>query len=101
MIPNLLILKRTKFVLWLPRITDPPPRLVIGTFQPANPPALASRQAHDLEEVPGHAGLWRIEAANCGLTDQQVYHYWFEVADSHPSSDGPADTLHRPDGIYG
>jgi pullulanase len=86
--PDLLVPKQTKFVLWLPRFTDPAPRLVIGTFQPGNPPALASRRTHDLEEVPGHAGLWGIEVADCGLIDQQVYHYWFEVADSHPSSDG-------------
>jgi pullulanase len=62
-------------------------QVVIDTFQAGNPPSLASRRTHDLEEIPGHAGLWGIEAADCGLIDQQVYHYWFEVADSRPSSD--------------
>lgn len=87
MVSDLLMLKRTKFVLWLPRNTDPAPKLVIGTFQPGNPPALVSRQAHDLEEIPGRAGLWGIAAADCGLKDKGVYHYWFEVTDSHPSGD--------------
>ncbi|MDP9696708.1 UNVERIFIED_ORG: 1,4-alpha-glucan branching enzyme [Arthrobacter globiformis] len=88
MIPDLFILKQTQFVLWLPLITDPVPRLVIGTFQPGNPPVLSSRKAFDLKEDPARPGLWAIQAADSGLEDQQVYHYWFEVADSHPSGDG-------------
>lgn len=43
---------------------------------------------HDLKEIPGCAGLWGIEAADCGLIDREIYHYWFEVTDSHPSRDG-------------
>lgn len=88
MIPDIFMLKRTKFVLWRPQHTDPVPRLVIGNFLPGNPPTLASKKVHDLEEIPGCAGLWGIGAAACGLSDQHVYHYWFEVTDSHPSRDG-------------
>jgi hypothetical protein len=42
----------------------------------------------DLNAIPGCAGLRRIEAAECGLTDGQVCHYGFEGTDSHPSRCG-------------
>lgn len=88
MIPDLFRLKRTKFLLWLPHNTDPAPSLVIGVFQPGNPPSLGSRQVHSLKDLGGGLGLWGIEASECGLVDGQVCHYWFEVTDSHPSRDG-------------
>lgn len=85
---HLFALKRTAFVLWRPRVTAPPPRLVIGPFEPGNPPSLPDRLELDLEPVPGHPDLWQIEAARCGLTECQTYHYWFEVSDSSPFGDG-------------
>jgi pullulanase len=88
MIPDLFRLKRTQFLLWRPHHTDPVPRLVIGVFQPGNPPSLRSKQVHDLQEIGGGVGLWGIEASACGLIDGQVCHYWFEVTDSNPSRDG-------------
>lgn len=88
MIPDLFRLKQTKFLLWRPRNTDPVPNLVIGVFQPGNPPSLRSRQVHALKEAGEGLGLWGIEASECGLMDGQVCHYWFEVTDSHPSRDG-------------
>ncbi|MDP9984843.1 1,4-alpha-glucan branching enzyme [Pseudarthrobacter oxydans] len=88
MVPDLFKLKRTKFLLWRPLNTNPAPRLVVGVFQPGNPPSLRSQRVHDLKEIPGCAGLWGIDAADCGLIDGQVCHYWFEVTDSHPARDG-------------
>jgi len=83
---NLLGLKKTAFVLWLPYNVNPePPTLVIGQFQAGNPPSLANRQVFPLTQ---QADLWSIEAAQCGLADGQVYHYWFEVSDSSPTRDG-------------
>jgi hypothetical protein len=66
-------LKWTQFLPWRPRNTDPAPKLV---------------QVQDLKAITGCAGLRGIEAAECGLTDGQVCHYWFEGTDSHPSRGG-------------
>jgi len=79
---GLLERKTTHFVLWRPRETAPPPVLVIGTFQPANPPVLAGEQRFELQPSPLGSDLWEVAAADCGLQDGQVYHYWFEVQDT-------------------
>lgn len=85
---HLFELKKTMFVLWRPLNTWPAPRLVIGWFQPGNPPTLTNQQTWDLSELPGQPGLWGIEAWRCGLADGNVYHYWFEVTDSNPQRNG-------------
>jgi pullulanase/glycogen debranching enzyme len=38
-----------------------------------------------LTKVPGFDDLLAISAADCNLTDGQVYHYWFEADDSDPT----------------
>jgi pullulanase len=81
-------LRRTMFVLWRPWHTWPAPRLLLGWFRAGNPPALVQQLSFDLAELPGHPGLWGIAAADCGLGDGNVYHYWFEVTDSSPYRDG-------------
>ncbi|MEO7276102.1 MAG: alpha-amylase family glycosyl hydrolase [Vicinamibacterales bacterium] len=88
MIPDLLIRRRTAFVLWRPQLAAVPPALVLGTFQPGNPPTLADRREIALTLVPGTTDLWAVSAAACGLIDGTVYHYWFEVTDSSPFRDG-------------
>ena len=80
--------RRRAFVLWRPHATGAVPRLVIGQFAAGNPPTLGDRREIALEQLPGHDDLWSIPADRCGLTDGQVYHYWFEVTDSHPWRDG-------------
>jgi 1,4-alpha-glucan branching enzyme len=72
------------FFLWRPAHTNPPPQLVIGRFQPGNPPALAGRRDFDLAPLPDFPDLWAVAAEQCGLADGLVYHYWFEVGDSRP-----------------
>jgi pullulanase len=79
---HILDLKRTAFVLWHPRKTDPAPKLIIGQFQPGNPPSLADQKEHQLKPLPEHPDVFAIDAAACGLMDNTVYHYWFEVTDS-------------------
>ena len=81
-------LKKSAFVLWSPHRINPAPTLVIGQFQTGNPPRLASRQEFPLTQQEAHPDLWSIDAAKCGLSDGQVYHYWFEVSDSSPTRDG-------------
>jgi pullulanase len=80
--PYLLRRKRTHFVLLRPRNTQPTPRIVIGVFQPGNPPSLSSQQIFDLANSPAASDLWEIKATDCNLLDGQVYHYWFELRDS-------------------
>src|SRR4051812_28103032 len=85
---NILIRRRTAFVLWRPLLVDVPPVLIIGNFQPGNPPSLANRQSFPLTLASGTTDLWAVSAASCGLVDGTVYHCWFEVTDSSPFRDG-------------
>src|SRR4051794_21148013 len=87
--PDLLTRRQTAFVLWRPGVQDPPPHLVIGTLQPGNPPAFAEQARLDMRQVADNPDLWELPAANCGLQDGTIYHYWFEVTDSDPRRDGP------------
>jgi pullulanase len=85
---NLLTRKQTSFILWRVGNTNPPPELVIGQLQIGNPIKLINEQRFPLQLVPGFTDLWEMPAANCNLTEGQVYHYWFEVSVSKP---GPTD----------
>ncbi len=82
---DLLDRKKTQFVLWHAKSSTNPPVLVIGTFQPGNPPALANSTRFPLAPVSGFGDLFAVAAADCQLTDGQVYHYWFEADDSDPT----------------
>lgn len=85
---DLFTLKQTAFVLWRPAVTLPVPKLVIGRFAPGNPPSLANRREFNLTQDSGKPDLWSVAAAACGLTEGDVYHYWFEITDSSPTRDG-------------
>src|SRR5262245_54556586 len=80
--------QETHFVLWRPAGPLPPPRLVIGRFQPGNPPALTGRREFPLSPADGFDDLWAVPAEQCDLADGQVYHYWFEVTDDDPDRTG-------------
>jgi glycosidase len=84
MLADLLARKRTHFVLWRPRHSDPPPALVIGRFRRGSPPRLVGERTLPLAPAAPHIDLWQIAAADCGLRNGRVYHYWFEVEDSSP-----------------
>jgi len=79
--------KKTHFVLWRPKAVTSAasPNLVIGQLNAAVPPVLTGVQTFPLAPSPlSTAGdLWEIGAANCNLIDGQVYHYWFDVADTN------------------
>jgi len=81
-------LRATSFVLLRPHDTDVAPKLVIGQFQPGNPPTLAARRQFDLTPLPDRPDVWTIAATDCGLAEGEIYHYWFEVTDSNPDRDG-------------
>jgi pullulanase len=87
---DLLQRKRIYFVLWRPAITSPPPALVVGTFRAGNPPSFALLSRLDLAPSPVSADLWEVATAACGLVDDHVYHYWFEVTNANPKTPSPA-----------
>jgi len=76
--------RRTHFVLWRPKNTNPAPVLVIGQLAAGNPPTLANPVTHALSPNPTFPDLWEIPASACGLVDGMIYHYWFEVTDGSP-----------------
>jgi pullulanase len=79
--PYLLRRKRTHFVLLRPRNTQPTPQVVIGQFQPGNPPSFSDQQVFDLKNSPAASDAWEIKATECNLVEGQIYHYWFRVRD--------------------
>jgi pullulanase len=79
---DLLNRKSTHFVLWAPGQTAP--KLVIGTLQFGAPPFLTGKQSLPLKAVGGVHGLWELAPADAGLTDGNVYYFWFEVDDTKP-----------------
>lgn len=86
---NLLEKKETAFVLWRVGNSTPPPTLVIGQLQAGNPMTFEQHEKpFELRQVAGFSDLWEIPAAECNLTDGQVYHYWFEVSVNHPERPG-------------
>lgn len=87
---DLLQRKRTHFVLWRPGSVNPPPALVIGTFIEGNPPSFQPLNRFDLAASPVSADLWEVAAAACGLADNRVYHYWFEVTNVNPKTPASA-----------
>lgn len=79
---NLLDRKASHFVLWAPGQSQP--TLIIGRLQYGAPPVLTGTQTFAMDAVAGLSGLFEIAATSCGLTDGEVYHYWFEVDDTRP-----------------
>lgn len=90
---DILTRKQTAFVLWHAGAAASPPQLVIGRFQAGNPPQLTGQQSFALAPIAGFTDLWAIAASACGLAEGKVYHYWFEVNDTHPGR--PATTRIR------
>lgn len=80
---DLLVHKRTHFALWRPAVTEPAPRLIIGTFAPGDPPTLAQVQTFSLSLSAKRPDVWDIAARDCLLENGKIYHYWFEVTDSN------------------
>lgn len=77
--------RKTHFVLWgLKSSTTYIPQLVIGEFLAGNPPTLINQKKYPLKLVSGFSDLWEVSAAECNLSDEKVYHYWFEVQDTDP-----------------
>ena len=85
---DIFTMKEKNFVLWRGATSNPPPQLIIGKLQPGAPVALVDEQQFNLQQSADFPDLWTIPASQCNLTDDQVYHYWFEVTDTHPERSG-------------
>jgi 1,4-alpha-glucan branching enzyme len=77
---DLLSRKQTHFVLWRPRQTEPAPALWIGVVNHSG----MSQTLEQLRLIPLHPDpvfpeLWQVAAADCNLSDGQMYHYWFKL----------------------
>src|SRR5947208_11603452 len=81
---DLLARRTSHFLLWRPNESVTPPLLVLGRFQPGNPPTLTDERQFTMKRAAGVSGLWQIAAADCGLADGDIIHDWFEVEDTHP-----------------
>ena len=87
-ITNIFTRKEQNFVLWRVAQTTPPPKLIIGQLKPGAPITFQNEQQFALRQATDFADLWEIPAAECNLTNGQVYHYWFEVTDAHRKRTG-------------
>jgi pullulanase len=91
--------RKTHFVLWgLKSPTTYTPQLVIGEFLAGNPPTLTNQKKQPLKLVSGFSDLWEVSAAECNLTEEKVYHYWFEVQDTDPEK-SPSSPIYINDPI--
>ncbi|HKP85488.1 MAG TPA: alpha-amylase family glycosyl hydrolase [Blastocatellia bacterium] len=85
---NIFVRREKSFVLWRALPGAHPPELIIGQLQLGPPVAFVNEQRFALQRSPEHPDLWLIPAGDCNLVDGNVYHYWFEVTDSHPQRSG-------------
>jgi 1,4-alpha-glucan branching enzyme len=85
--PPLTDLRRTNFVLWLPKPVSDAPCLVIGVYAAGSPPTLAEERRLPLSPSGSSKEVWQLSAAECGLREGEVYHYWFETIDTLPYRD--------------
>ncbi|MBW4679504.1 MAG: alpha amylase [Microcoleus vaginatus WJT46-NPBG5] len=79
--------KNTHFVLWRPGSLEPTPALYIGTFKTSESPTFDNFKEIPLKQSAQFSDLWEVPAQDCGLTDGQVYFYWFKVRDTAPYSE--------------
>ncbi len=92
---DLLNRKKTHFVLWRPGASEPVPTLYIGNTTPENPDKLELAQFREilLRQSTEFPELWEISAQESGLTEGQVYFYWFKVRNSDPYASANANQI--------
>ena len=90
MTTDLLGRRARSFLLWSPSVPANVPVLIIGQLQAGNPPTLHNVRRFPLIASPAGAGLFSVDVADCLLTPNTAYHYWFEVDDSRSAANPPA-----------
>ncbi|MGB0561468.1 MAG: alpha-amylase family glycosyl hydrolase [Spirulinaceae cyanobacterium] len=83
MLPDLLVRRQTHFVLWRPGDISPIPCLFIGALSQWLT-TYENFQEIPLSPDPDFPELWTVAATDCGLTEGQVYAYWFKVKNTNP-----------------
>ena len=81
---DLLKRKKTSFVLWRPGDPTFTPALFIGNFQTASAELFDNFREIPLRQSAQFPDLWDLPASEAGLTDGDVYFYWFKVRDTDP-----------------
>lgn len=87
---DLLERRRTKFTLWIPGHAQPkPPLLILGTFAAGSPATVNVFFTGPLSAAES-PDVWEIDPNSIqpSLTNNQVYHYWFEITDTSSSNFG-------------
>src|SRR5437868_3107213 len=81
---DLLSRRNSSFVLWRPNQSSAAPALIFGTFNAGNPNSLAGERRLPMKAVAGVDGLWQVAAKDCGFSEGDTIHYWFEAEDTFP-----------------
>ena len=76
---DLLQRRASAFVLWRVTRVTPPPTLVLERVRPGAPLEETDRREIPMRLVAGFTDLWEAPASECGLAEDAIYHYWFEV----------------------
>lgn len=90
---DLLRRKETHFVLWRPGASELAPTLYIGSIDPESPDRLAKLREFPLHKSTDFPELWEVSAQECGLTEGQVYFYWFKVRNTDPFDSANANQV--------
>jgi pullulanase len=90
---DLLTRKKTHFVLWRVGASELAPTLYIGNTSPESPDRLAQFREIPLRQSAEFPELWEVSAKESGLTEGQVYFYWFKVRNSEPYAAANANQI--------
>lgn len=90
---NILSRKQTHFVLWRPGASQPTPALFIGSIDPNSQDKLVDCKEFPLYQSPNFPQLWEISATDCGLSEGQVYFYWFKIRNTEPYDPANANQI--------
>ncbi|RMZ90556.1 hypothetical protein DV736_g2210, partial [Chaetothyriales sp. CBS 134916] len=79
--------RKTHFVLWAPGQLQQAPLLILGRLDPGIPATFQRVVDKPLQRASGDNApfLWELPCDSLGLKDG-VYHYWFKVNDTSPST---------------
>jgi 1,4-alpha-glucan branching enzyme len=79
-------LRKNNFVLWRPGKTNPVPEVLITQVKfdyQQNKLEFNIVKSFPLTQLTKFPDVWLIDAKICELEDNQVYHYWFKVANNN------------------
>ncbi len=90
---DLLNRKKTHFILWRPGASQSIPSLYIGSIDPERSDRIVKLGEFPLQQSSEFPELWELSAQECGLTEGQVYFYWFKVRNTDPYDPANANQI--------